>query len=165
MKRRNFIYLLAGFLALVGIKVWPAKKLRSDKMKKAIKTDQAPKAIGPYSQGIMAGGFIFVSGQIPLDPVKGEIVGQTIEEQAHQVFKNLRAILQAAGSSLNEVVKATVFLADMNDFSRMNEVYAQYFSEPYPARAAFQVARLPREAKIEVEVIALAEAQATTVVK
>jgi len=134
-------------------------------MKKAIKTDQAPKAIGPYSQGIMAGGFIFVSGQIPLDPVKGEIVGQTIEEQAHQVFKNLRAILQAAGSSLNEVVKATVFLADMNDFSRMNEVYAQYFSEPYPARAAFQVARLPREAKIEVEVIALAEAQATTVVK
>ncbi|HOE14039.1 MAG TPA: RidA family protein [Candidatus Saccharicenans sp.] len=134
-------------------------------MKKAIKTDQAPKAIGPYSQGIMAGGFIFVSGQIPLDPVKGEIVGQTIEEQAHQVFKNLRAILQAAGSSLNEVVKATVFLADMNDFSRMNEVYAQYFSEPYPARAAFQVARLPREAKIEVEVIALAEAQATPVVK
>jgi len=113
----------------------------------------------------MAGGFIFVSGQIPLDPVKGEIVGQTIEEQAHQVFKNLRAILQAAGSSLNEVVKATVFLADMNDFSRMNEVYAQYFSEPYPARAAFQVARLPREAKIEVEVIALAEAQATPVVK
>lgn len=134
-------------------------------MKKAIKTDQAPKTIGPYSQGIMAGGFIFVSGQIPLDPVKGEIVGQTIEEQAHQVFKNLRAILQAAGSSLNEVVKATVFLADMNDFSRMNEVYAQYFSEPYPARAAFQVARLPREAKIEVEVIALAEAQATPVVK
>ena len=134
-------------------------------MKKAIKTDQAPKAIGPYSQGIMAGGFIFVSGQIPLDPVKGEIVGQTIEEQAHQVFKNLRAILQAAGSSLNEVVKATVFLADMNDFSRMNEVYAQYFSEPYPARAAFQVARLPREAKIEVEVIALAEAQAIPVVK
>jgi len=127
-------------------------------MKKAIKTDQAPKAIGPYSQGIMAGGLIFVSGQIPLDPVKGEIVGQTIEEQAHQVFKNLRAILEAAGSSLNEVVKATVFLADMNDFSRMNEVYAQYFSEPYPARAAFQVARLPREAKIEVEVIALAEA-------
>ncbi len=134
-------------------------------MKKAIKTDQAPKAIGPYSQGIMAGGLIFVSGQIPLDPVKGEIVGQTIEEQAHQVFKNLRAILEAAGSSLNEVVKATVFLADMNDFSRMNEVYAQYFSEPYPARAAFQVARLPREAKIEVEVIALAEVQATPVVK
>jgi len=158
MKRRNFIYLLAGFLAVARIKVWPAKKLRSDNMKKAIKTDQAPRAIGPYSQGIMAGGLIFVSGQIPLDPIKGEIVGQTIEEQAHQVFKNLRAILQAAGSSLNEVVKATVFLADMNDFSRMNEVYAQYFSEPYPARAAFQVARLPREAKIEVEVIALAEA-------
>lgn len=124
-------------------------------MKKAIQTDQAPSAIGPYSQGISGGGFIFVSGQIPLDPAKGEIVGQTIEEQTHQVFKNLRAILQAGGSSLDQVVKATVYLSDMNDFSRMNAVYAQYFSEPYPARAAFQVAKLPREAKIEVEVIAL----------
>ncbi len=103
-------------------------------MKKAIKTDKAPKAIGPYSQGIIAGSLIFVSGQIPLDPASGEIVGQTIEEQAHQVFKNLQAILQAAGSSFDAVVKATVFLSDMNDFSRMNAVYAQYFSEPYPSR-------------------------------
>jgi len=126
-------------------------------MKKAIKTDKAPKAIGPYSQGIIGGGFIFVSGQIPLDPASGEIVGQTIEEQAHQVFKNLQAILQAAGSSFDNVVKATVFLSDMNDFSQMNAVYAQYFSEPYPA--------LPREAKIEVEVIALAEAEAVPLVR
>lgn len=159
MRRRNFIGLLTGFLTVVSKKAWTAINLRSDNMKKAIKTDKAPKAIGPYSQGIIGGGFIFVSGQIPLDPASGEIVGQTIEEQAHQVFKNLQAILQAAGSSLDRVVKATVFLADMNDFSRMNAVYAQYFSEPYPARAAFQVARLPREAKIEVEVIALAENQ------
>lgn len=128
-------------------------------MKKAIHTDKAPKAIGPYSQAIVANGFIFVSGQIPLDPEKGEIVGSTIEEQAHQVFKNIKAILEEAGSSLAEVVKATVYLADLNDFARMNAVYAQYFPEPYPARAAFQVARLPRDVKIEVEVIALAPAE------
>ncbi|MBC7363914.1 MAG: RidA family protein [Candidatus Aminicenantes bacterium] len=128
-------------------------------MKKAINTDKAPKAIGPYSQAIMANGFIFVSGQIPIDPEKGEIVGSTVEEQAHQVLKNIKAILEEAGSSLAEVVKATVYLADMNDFARMNAVYAQYFPEPYPARAAFQVARLPRDVKIEIEVIALAPAQ------
>lgn len=125
-------------------------------MKKAIHTDRAPKAIGPYSQAIVANGFIFVSGQIPLDPVKGEIVGTTIEEQATQVLKNIQAILEAAGSSMAKVVKATVYLADLNDFSRMNTVYAQFFPEPFPARAAFQVARLPRDVKIEIEVIALA---------
>ncbi|MGB9893102.1 MAG: RidA family protein [Candidatus Saccharicenans sp.] len=125
-------------------------------MKKALKTDKAPKAIGPYSQAILANGFLFISGQIPLDPVRGEIVGTTIEEQAHQVLKNIQAILEAGGSSMSQVVKATVYLADLNDFSKMNEVYAQYFPEPYPARAAVQVARLPRGAKIEIEVIALA---------
>jgi len=124
-------------------------------MKKAISTDKAPKAIGPYSQAIKANGFLFVSGQIPLDPVKGEIVGTTIEEQTHQVLKNLQAILEAGGSSMANVVKATVYLADLNDFSRMNAIYAQYFPEPYPARAAFQVARLPREARIEIEVLAM----------
>jgi len=124
-------------------------------MKKAISTDKAPKAIGPYSQAIKANGFLFVSGQIPLDPVKGEIVGTTIEEQTHQVLKNLQAILEAVGSSMANVVKATVYLADLNDFSRMNAIYAQYFPEPYPARAAFQVARLPREARIEIEVLAM----------
>ena len=128
-------------------------------MKKAINTPKAPKAIGPYSQAIMANGFIFVSGQIPIDPEKGEIVGTTVEEQAHQVLKNIKAILEEAGSSLAEVVKATVYLADMNDFARMNAVYAQYFPEPYPARAAFQVARLPRDVKREIEVIAIAPAQ------
>lgn len=125
-------------------------------MKKAIHTEKAPKAIGPYSQAIQANGFIFVSGQIPLDPVTGEITGSTVEEQAHQVLKNIRAILEAAGSSMAEVVKATVYLADMNDFSLVNRVYAQYFPEPFPARAAFQVARLPRDVKVEIEVIALA---------
>ncbi|MDI6698129.1 MAG: RidA family protein [Candidatus Saccharicenans sp.] len=134
-------------------------------MKKAIQTDRAPKAIGPYSQAIKANGFIFVSGQIPLDPVKGEIVGTTIEEQAHQVLKNIQAILEAAGSSMSEVVKTTVYLADLNDFSRMNAVYAQYFPEPYPARAAFQVVRLPRDVKIEIEAIAATGPEVVPLVK
>lgn len=125
-------------------------------MKKVIQTDRAPKAIGPYSQAIRANGFIFVSGQLPLDPGTGEIAGSTIEEQTHQVLKNIKAILEAAGSSMAEVVKATVYLADMNDFAKMNTIYAQYFPEPYPARAAFQVARLPRDVRIEIEVIAAA---------
>jgi 2-iminobutanoate/2-iminopropanoate deaminase len=123
-------------------------------MKTAVKTDKAPKAIGPYSQAIKANGFIFVSGQIPLDPATGEIVGSTIEEQTHQVLKNIKAILKSAGSSMAEVVKATVYLADMNDFAKMNSIYTEYFPEPFPARAAVQVVRLPREVKVEVEVMA-----------
>lgn len=134
-------------------------------MKQVIHTDKAPKAIGPYSQAIMANGMIFVSGQIPLDPVKGEVVGSTIEEQAHQVLKNIKAILEAAGSSMPSVVKSTVYLADMNDFARMNTVYSQYFSEPYPARAAFQVARLPGDVKIEIEIVALAGPQSVPLAK
>ncbi|MGQ9801567.1 MAG: RidA family protein [Candidatus Saccharicenans sp.] len=134
-------------------------------MKKAIQTDRAPKAIGPYSQAIRANGFIFVSGQIPLDPASGEIAGVTIEEQTHRVLKNIQAILEAAGSSMAEVVKATVYLADMNDFAKMNAIYAQYFPEPFPARAAFQVARLPRDVRIEIEVIAVAGPEVTPVVK
>lgn len=126
-------------------------------MKEAIHTDKAPKAIGPYSQAIKADGMIFVSGQIPLDPVKGEVVGSTVEEQAHQVLRNIRAILEAAESSMARVVKSTVYLADMNDFPRMNAVYSEYFPEPFPARAAFQVSRLPKDVKIEIEVIALTE--------
>ncbi|MDD8031718.1 MAG: RidA family protein [Acidobacteriota bacterium] len=123
-------------------------------MKKVVKTDKAPKAIGPYSQAIKTNGFVFISGQIPLDPATGEIVGSTIEEQTHQVLKNIKAILESAGSSMAEVVKATVYLTDMNDFAKMNSIYAEYFSEPFPARAAVQVVRLPREVKVEVEVIA-----------
>ena len=126
-------------------------------MKEAIHTDKAPKAIGPYSQAIKADGMIFVSGQIPLDPVKGEVVGSTVEEQAHQVLRNIRAILEAAESSMARVVKSTVYLAEMNDFPRMNAVYSEYFPEPFPARAAFQVSRLPKDVKIEIEVIALTE--------
>jgi 2-iminobutanoate/2-iminopropanoate deaminase len=123
-------------------------------MIKEVQTDKAPKAIGPYSQGTIASGFVFCSGQIALVPETGNLNTGTIEEQTRQVLKNLAAVLIAAGSSLDLVVKATVFLQDMNDFAAMNKVYAEFFKAPFPARAAVQVARLPRYAKIEIEVMA-----------
>ncbi len=124
-------------------------------MKREIKAEKAPKAIGPYSQGVVANGFVFVSGQIPFDPGTAELVTGPIEDQARQVLANVSAVLEAAGSSMDKVVKATVFLRDMNDFARMNAVYGEFFKAPYPARAAVQVARLPRDVGIEIEVIAL----------
>lgn len=124
-------------------------------MKKEIKTDKAPKAIGPYSQAVAANGFVFASGQIPLDPAGGDIVPGGIEEQTRRVLLNLGAVLEAASSSLADAVKVTVFLQDMNDFSRMNAVYQEFFPAPYPARAAVQVARLPRDVKVEIEAVAL----------
>ena len=122
----------------------------------AIQTDQAPLAIGPYSQAIKTNGFVFLSGQIPLVPETMQIVEGDIREQTERVFENLLGVLAAAGSSLGKVVKTTVFLADMNDFVTMNEVYAQYFGEHKPARSTVQAARLPRDVRIEIEVIALA---------
>ncbi len=124
-------------------------------MKQEVRTDKAPKAIGPYSQGIVANGFVFVSGQVPFDPATGELVTGPIEDQARRVLMNVAAVLDAAGSSMDKVVKATVFLQDMNDFAKMNAVYGEFFKTPYPAWAAVQAARLPRDVKIEIEVIAL----------
>lgn len=124
-------------------------------MKKEIKTGNAPKAIGPYSQAIEANGFVFASGQIPINPSTGELNTGPIEEQTRLVLSNLKAVLEAAGTSLDNVVKATVFLQDMNDFSRMNAVYGEFFKPPYPARAAVQVARLPKDVKVEIEAIAV----------
>ncbi|MCX6573729.1 MAG: RidA family protein [Candidatus Aminicenantes bacterium] len=124
-------------------------------MKKQVVTDKAPKAIGPYSQGIIANGFVFCSGQIPIDPATGELNTGSIEDQTRQVLKNVSAVLEAAGSSLDEAVKCTVFLQDMNDFAKMNAVYAEFFKAPNPARAAVQAARLPRDVKVEIEAIAL----------
>jgi 2-iminobutanoate/2-iminopropanoate deaminase len=124
-------------------------------MKKEVKTDKAPKAIGPYSQGVIANGFVFCSGQIPLDPASGELNTGPIEDQARLVLKNLGAVLEAAGSSFDRVVKTTIFLQDMNDFSKVNQVYAEFFKPPFPARATVQVARLPRDAKVEIEAVAL----------
>jgi 2-iminobutanoate/2-iminopropanoate deaminase len=121
-----------------------------------IQTDNAPAAIGPYSQAIKAGGFVFASGQIPIDPQTGQFVAGGIAEQTEQVLKNLSAVLEAAGSSLDLVVKTTVFLADMKEFSGMNEVYATFFSSPPPARATVAAAGLPRDARVEIEAVALA---------
>ena len=122
-------------------------------MKQVIHTDSAPAAIGPYSQAIQIGDLLFVSGQVPIDPSTGAIVEGDIKAQAQQSLNNLKAILNAAGTNMGAVVKTTVFLADMNDFAAMNEVYAQ-FQEPFPARSAVQVARLPKDAKVEIEAIA-----------
>lgn len=126
-------------------------------MKQIIKTEHAPGAIGPYSQAVVAGEFIFLSGQIPTDPQTGTFVPGGIAEQTEQVLKNLAAVLEAAGASLASVVKTTVFLADMNDFAAMNEVYGRFFTENPPARATVEAARLPRDARVEIEAIALAE--------
>ena len=121
--------------------------------KKAIKTDRAPAAIGPYSQGVVSGGLLFTSGQLPIDPASGTLVEGAIEDKAHMVFKNLEAIAKAAGTTLDNAVKTTVFLADIANFQAVNQVYAQYFKEPYPARSAFQVAALPLGADVEVEAV------------
>ena len=124
-------------------------------MKEIISTENAPGAIGPYSQAVKTNGMVFCSGQIPLDVATGEFVSNDVAEQTGQVLKNLSAVLEAAGTSLNNVVKTTVFLADMSDFAAMNEVYARYFSENKPARATVQAAGLPRGARVEIECIAI----------
>jgi 2-iminobutanoate/2-iminopropanoate deaminase len=121
--------------------------------KTTIKTDRAPAAIGPYSQGVVSGNLLFTSGQLPIDPTTGKIPEGSIEDKAHIVFKNLEAIAKEAGTTLDNAVKTTVFLADITNFQAVNGVYAQYFKEPYPARSAFQVAALPLGADVEVEAI------------
>ncbi len=124
-------------------------------MKEIVSTENAPGAIGPYSQAVKTENMIFVSGQIPIDPQTGEFVSADVNEQTEQVLKNLSAVLEAAGSSLNNVVKTTVFLADMNDFAAVNEIYGRYFSDNKPARATVQAARLPRDARVEIDCIAV----------
>ena len=123
-------------------------------MKQAVSSPDAPKAIGPYSQAVRAGQLLFLSGQVPLDPATGQIVSGDIAAQTRRVFDNLGAVLKAGGRSFADVVRTTVFLADMNDFAAVNEVYGQYFAEPYPARATVQVARLPKDARVEIDLIA-----------
>ncbi len=123
-------------------------------MNEIISTDKAPGAIGPYSQAVKANGMVFCSGQIPIDIATGEFVSDDVSKQTEQVLKNLAAVLEAAGSGLDSVVKTTVFLADMNDFAAMNEVYGRYFDANKPARATVQAARLPRDAKVEIDCIA-----------
>jgi 2-iminobutanoate/2-iminopropanoate deaminase len=126
-------------------------------MKKVINTDKAPKAVGPYSQAIRAGSFLFASGQIPLDPATGKLVDGGIQEQARRVMENLKAVLEAGGADFSKVVKSTVFLDDLKNFALFNEVYAEYFPAEQPARSTFQVAGLPLGARIEIEMIALVD--------
>ena len=123
--------------------------------KKVIHTKEAPEAIGPYSQAIGAGGLLFVSGQIPLDPQTGKIIGGDIETQTERVLENLKAVVAAEGLTLDSIVKTTIYLSDMNNFSRFNAVYGQYFPESPPARATVEVARLPKDVLIEIEAIAI----------
>jgi 2-iminobutanoate/2-iminopropanoate deaminase len=125
-------------------------------MQELIETGNAPAPIGPYSQAVRAGGFVFVSGQIPLDPASGAVVEGDIIAQTHQVLRNLTAILQASGSGLEKVVKTSIFLKNLDDFARFNQVYAEYLGDIRPARATVQVARLPREVLVEIEAVALA---------
>jgi 2-iminobutanoate/2-iminopropanoate deaminase len=125
-----------------------------DAMRDVILTDRGPKPIGPYSQAIRTNGFLYVSGQVALDPKTGEMKGTDVREQTERVFENIKGILEAAGSNLHHVVKTTVFLKDMNDFTAMNEVYAKHFTQAPPARSTVQVARLPKDALVEIEVIA-----------
>lgn len=153
MRRRNALVML-GSLAIFKPRAFGNTGGKED-MKKEVKTDQAPKAIGPYSQGVIANGFVFCSGQIPLDPASAELNTGPIEDQARLVLKNLGAVLEAAGSSFDRVVKTTIFLQDMNDFGKVNGVYAEFFKPPFPARATVQVARLPRDARVEIEAVAL----------
>ena len=119
-----------------------------------VATDRGPKAIGPYSQAVRSNGFVFLSGQIPLDPKTQQIVEGDVAAQTERVLENLKGVVEAAGSSLQHVVKTTVFLADMNDFAAMNEVYARYFVTHPPARSTVEVARLPRNARVEIDLIA-----------
>jgi len=121
-----------------------------------ISTTTSPKAIGPFSQAIRAGGFVFVSGQLPIDPATGEIVSGDISFQTERVIENLKTVLAAAGSSISKVVKTTIFLQDLGDYSAVNDVYARYFSSAPPARSTVEIARLPRDARIEIELMALA---------
>ena len=125
-------------------------------MREVISTNEGPKAIGPYSQAIKANGFVFVSGQVPLDPVTNTLVSGDVGFQTDRVMKNLKGILTAAGTSLEKVVKSSVFLKNMNDFSAMNEVYGKYFASAPPARSTVEVARLPKDVLVEIDVIALA---------
>ena len=123
-------------------------------MKQAVATTNAPAAIGPYSQAIVSGDLIFTSGQIPLDPASGELVQGDIQAQTRQVFSNLREVLQEAGASLDDAVKVNVYMTDLKDFAALNEVYATFFTQPYPARSCVEVSSLPKGAQVEIEIIA-----------
>lgn len=127
--------------------------MKGAKMKKQVNTSLAPAAIGPYSQGVIAGNLLFVSGQIPINPADGSLVSDSLESQANQVFENLRAIIQEAGTSFEHVLKLTIYLTDLENFAAVNKVMENYFSQPYPARATVEVSRLPKDVEVEIDAI------------
>ena len=143
-------YAFQGSLSIITL----MKSNRGKDMLKTVHTDNAPKAVGPYSQAVIAGNFLYLSGQLPIDPKTGKMDADTIELQTKQSLENAKAILEEAGYSLNDVVKCTVYLDDIGDFAAMNGVYSQYFSEHKPARAAFAVDKLPLNAMVEIEMVA-----------
>lgn len=145
MKTRVFFLLLT----VLSINLFAQNKIR------VVKTYDAPEAIGPYSQAIESNGFLFLSGQIAIDPSTNQIVGSNIESQTRQIFKNIRAVLKAAGTKINNVVKCTVFMTDLNDFNKMNKLYEEEFEGHKPARSTVQVARLPKDVLIEIECVAV----------
>jgi 2-iminobutanoate/2-iminopropanoate deaminase len=126
-------------------------------MKEAVKTDKAPEAIGPYSQAVIVGGFIFISGQIPIDPRTGNVAGETIEEQTRKVMQNIGAILEASGSTMGNLIKTTIYMTDIKSFSKMNSVYEEFLNPPYPARATVGVSNLPKGVEIEIDAVATIE--------
>lgn len=148
--------IFAGFVfaAFTFVPSWEVDAQTASK--RVLAPDDAPKAIGPYSQGTVASGFVYTAGQIAIDPKTGKMIEGDTAEQTEQVLKNLEAVLRAGGAGFDDVVKTTVFLADINDFARMNEVYGRYFKAPFPARSTVQVARLPLDAKVEIEAVAVA---------
>lgn len=133
------------------------ERMEVSSIKVCIRTERAPPAIGPYSQGIKVGQLIFTSGQLPMDPKTGKLVGGGIEEQTERALENMKAVLESAGASMKDVVKVTVFLKDMGDFAGMNQIYSRYFSESPPARSCVQAARLPKDVRVEIESIAVLE--------
>jgi len=159
MRKTSLIGLgLAGFAGLVLALFASIESEHVDAQsatKRAVESADAPKAIGPYSQAIIANGSVYTAGQVGTDPKTGTLVEGGITEQADQALKNITSVLKASGSSTDDVVKTTVFLADMNDFAKMNEVYAKHFRPPFPARSTVQVARLPRDARVEIEAVAV----------
>lgn len=153
MKRRAIVPIVTAAVALATTTSCTFRQVKPTMQ--TVHTDNAPAAIGPYSQAIVANGFVFTAGQVPFDPQTMQLVDGDIAAQTEQVMKNLSAILREAGADLGTVVKTTVFLKDMNDFAAMNEVYARHFGDHKPARSTVQVARLPRDASVEIEVVAL----------
>lgn len=148
--KRNILVIVTTAILMLGAAALTAQSLKTE-----VKSDKAPKAVGPYAQAVTAGSLVFCSGQLPIDPATGKLVAGGIEAQTRQVLMNLKVVLEAAGSSLDQVVKSTVMLADMADFAAMNTVYAEFFKAPFPARATFQAAGLAMGAKVEIDCIAI----------